>query len=65
MPRTLNRQAGSRATYAFSPALRGRLAPLAVRRLTLARLQAIIERARAGGAEASGPVAAPYDQGGR
>lgn len=57
LPRTLNRQAGSRATYAFSPAYADVWRPHA-RRLTLARLHAIVERASAAGVPlaADGPL---------
>lgn len=48
LPRTLNRQAGSRATYAFSPAYADVWRPHA-RRLALARLHAIVARARGDG----------------
>jgi alkylhydroperoxidase family enzyme len=48
LPRTLNRQAGLRGTYAFSPAYADVWRPHA-RRLTLARLHAIVGRARAAG----------------
>jgi hypothetical protein len=48
LPRTLNRQAGSRSTYAFSVAYEDVWRPEA-RRLTLVRLHAIVEHARRAG----------------
>jgi hypothetical protein len=48
LPRTLNRQAGERGTYAFSPAYADVWQP-AARALALARLLAIVERAASAG----------------
>jgi len=57
LPRTLNRQAGPRGTYVLSPAYRDVWRPH-LRRLVLARLHAIVERAERAGlrAPAKGPL---------